>query len=166
MSSALEYIKHPHNYKILFNMDLLCRIIWLKQRKFKNGSTTFKLQVVLVKVGVYFLNFSISQFSQRGTLAFDITASADGFFQKSDIQCKNAPFSGKVDEILGDLRDAKNQKGVAVLEDTVGNTMKKVTLCFDSFLARKIRDITWFCDITLGFAKFVQNYAETRVFTR
>ena len=34
--------------------------------------------------------------------------------------------SGKVDEILGDLREAKNQKGVAVLEDTVGNTMKKV----------------------------------------
>jgi hypothetical protein len=31
-----------------------------------------------------------------------------------------------VDEILGDLRDAKNQKGVAVLEDTISNTMKKV----------------------------------------
>jgi hypothetical protein len=69
-----------------------------------------------------------------------------------DIQCKNAPFSGKVDEILGDLRDAKNQKGVAVLEDTVGNTMKKVTFCFDIFLENKPE---WFCDITLGFANFV-----------
>ncbi len=47
-----------------------------------------------------------------------------------------------MDEILEDLRDAKNQKGVAVLEDTVGNTMKKVILCFDSFLANTKPEIS------------------------
>ncbi len=50
-----------------------------------------------------------------------------------------------MDAILGDLRDAKNQKGVAVLEDTVGNTMKKVTIVLITFLREKP-------EISRGFA--------------
>jgi hypothetical protein len=65
-----------------------------------------------------------------------------------------------VDAILGDLRDAKNQKGVAVLEDTVGNTMKKVTKCFDSFQNPRYHVVLLY---NSGFCHFCLNYEHTQV---